>query len=1215
MIYSLNSPLRELIDLPQRVEAADFVIKLDEGVARHEQTLRDYVVTDAIAEAVGEGLDLVAGSLSRQSSRGAFLDGSFGSGKSHYMAVLHLLLSGHIPARQIRGLEAVVAARQETLERRLLVVDYNLLGAKSFEDALFGGYLTTVAAKHPEAPAPVLHVSDGLLADARTLRGRMGDNAFFAALGGGDLAWGDLGAAWDSESFDAAANAGPESPDRIRLVSDLVAAYYSASVRSGEWLPMADGLRALTAHAKSLGYQGLVFLIDEIVLWLGQHLADQAWVQNEIEKVVQLAENAAANLPIPITSFLARQRDLRDFLGTHVAGAQRVAQGQLFAYWEDRFDKIRLQAADLPKIVKQRLLRPVDADAAQTLDAALSEVKQDYSAFGYLISDDANSDEKAFADVYPFSPALVDTMVALSTLMQRERTALKLMAELLSEGRNTLLVRDVIPVGDLYAPIVLGGSQPLTDEMKRHFAVSAKFYRDKMRPYLLRKHALTEAQAESIDRGHPFITEDRLAKTVLIAALAPEAKSLSNLTAAKLAALNWGTISAFIPGDEAGQVLGTVRQWATEFGEISIGDGHDPIITATLSGVDYDSILERVSTEDNLQTRRELVRRLITDELGLPAASVSLVGLQLPHVWRGQKRTVTVKFGNVRDEAEVLDSDLIHSDEHWRVVVDFPYDSGTFSPAYDVVRLQKLRDQGRSANTIAWIPNFLSGARQDDLGKLVLLDYLLTGNRFEANSDHLPLADRGPARQTLETRQRTLRAGLTTALRQAYGVNAPDEVNVDAELSGNQIFSPLVEGLSIAPPPTGTLLTGLHHALDTAWKHEFPHHPDLGAEEVTLRRLNDALVLVTSTLEAGGRRQGLAASEQKLARDVVAPLRLGALNENVIVVDPAHFGWNADFARWEGDLGNGITVGALRAKLSSWGMTTAMENAVLLTWAALGNWEFVGVDRPSLQSLPDGAAARKANLPSLEDWDVAKARAGAVLGVAPETNLTPRAVARFASAVRAKVAVSGVADLVAQLEAHADVLGIVEPAETGRAATARRLNELVAATTKAGTDKILVETLATFDLPAELSAFGRTYASAERLTRELIGLDWGIIAAAQTRADAAFESALAEMRATAAVDESVVPLEPRLKDVAAKARALVVQPGPGPVGPGPVSPGPVASAPGAGPGPGPVGPVIGSSGTRHAPLTDLDRVLAELRDEIGSKAVAGAEVTITWKID
>lgn len=1213
MTFTLNSPLRELIDLPERVEAADFVIKLDEGVARHEQTIRDYVVTQAIAEAIGEGLDLVAGSLTRQSSRGAFLDGSFGSGKSHYMAVLHLLLSGHIPARQIPGLEAVVAARQDILERRLLVVDYNLLGAKSFEDALFGGYLAAIASKHPQVAAPILHVSDGLLADARSLRERMGDDAFFAGLGGEDAAWGDLGTAWDAESFEAAANAGPGNDDRDRLVADLVSAYFSASVRSGEWLPMSDGLHALTAHAKSLGYQGLVFLIDEIVLWLGQHLADQAWVQNEIEKVVQLAENAAANLPIPITSFLARQRDLRDFLGTHVAGAQRVAQGQLFAYWEDRFDKIRLQAADLPKIVKQRLLRPVDREAELTLGTALAEVRRDYAAWGYLLSDDANSDEKDFADVYPFSPALVDTMVALSTLMQRERTALKLMAELLADGRDSLRVRDVIPVGDLYAPIVLGGSQPLSEEMKRHFAVSAKFYREKMRPYLLRKHSLSEAQAADLDRDHPFTTEDRLAKTVLIAALAPQAKSLSNLTAAKLAALNWGTISAFIPGDEAGQVLATVRQWATEFGEISIGDGHDPIITAALSGVDYDSILERVSTEDNLQTRRELVRRLITDELGLPAASVSLVGLPLNHVWRGQKRAVTVKFGNVRDEAEVLESDLIHGDEQWRVVIDFPYDSGNYSPAYDVVRLQKLRDRGRTANTIAWIPNFLSEVRQDDLGKLVLLDYLLTGTRFDANSDHLPLADRGPARQTLETRQRTLRDGLTTALRQAYGVNAPDEGNVDAELAGNQIFSPLVEGLTIAPPPTGTLLTGLKHALDTAWKHEFPNHPDLGVEEVTLRRLSDAMDLVTGTIEAGGRRQGLGAAEQKLARDVVAPLRLGALNENVVVVDAAHFGWTSDFARWEGELGTAISVGALRGKLSDWGMTAAVENAVLLTWAALGNWEIVGVAQPSLQSLPDGAAVRKANLPDSDDWEVAKTRAGRIFGVAPETNLTPRAVARFGNAIKATLETSAVADLVAQLDAHGDVLGIEASAEIGRAATARRLNDLVATTRQAGNDKSRIEALATFDLPNELSAFGRTYATAERLARELRTLDWGIIAAAQTRTDASFDAALAELHSAAAVDESVVPLEPRLKDVAMRARALVVRPMQGPTGssaptPTPVEPVPVDTTP--------VLPTASDiSGMRHAPLTDLDQVLAELRAEIGGKAGPGAEVTITWRID
>lgn len=1191
--FSLNSPLRDLIDLPERVEAADFVIKLDEGVARHEQTIKDYVVTNAIATAIGEGLDLVASSLTRQSSRGAFLDGSFGSGKSHYMAVLHLLLSGNLTSRQIPGLEAVVAGRQDTLERNLLVLDFNLLGARSFEDAIFAGYLDVIARTHPEAPAPVLHVSDALLTDAQVLRERMGDEPFFAGLGGGDIGWGSLAGAWDPAAFDAAVAEAPGRPDRDRLVSDYISAYAQAAVRAGEWLPMKDGLRALTNHAKSLGYQGLVFLIDEIVLWLGQHLVNDDWVQTEIEKVVQLAENAASNLPIPITSFLARQRDLRDFLGAHVSGAQRVAQGQLFAYWEDRFSKIQLQAADLPKIVKQRLLRPKSSSADATLAGALAEVKRDYAAWGYLLADEMNSDEKAFADVYPFSPALVDTMVALSSLMQRERTALKLMAELLSAGRDTLLVRDIIPVGDLYSPVVLGGSQPLTEDMKQHFAISARFYRQKMLPYLLRKHGLAESQIADLMRGHAFVTEDRLAKTVLIAALAPEAKSLSNLTAAKLAALNWGTIDAFIPGTEAEQVLAIVRAWAGEFGEISIGGGADPIITATLSGVDYDSILDRVRTEDNQQTRRELVRKLIGDELQLPPDN--LVGRQLSHVWRGHRRTVRVKFGNVRDDSEVLESDLIHSDSEWKAVIDFPYDSGSHSPADDVARLRKLRESGRSANTIAWIPNFLSEARQGDLGKLVLLEYLLTGNRFEANADHLAPSDRGPARQTLESQRRTLRDVLVAALRQAYGVNAPDDSNVGSDLGGNEIFSTLAAGLTIAPPPTGTLLTGFRHALEIAWANEFPNHPDLGAEEVTTRRLAEALDLITSTIEAGGRRQGLASGEQRLAREVILPLGLGALNENVVVVDAAHFSWLGDLARWESELGGGMTVGGLRVKMRRWGMTSAMEDSILIVWSLLGNYEFSAVSTPAIGSLPDAAVPRKANLPSEDDWTLAKSRAGSIFGVAPEANLTARAIGRFAVAVKNQVSSSKVADLAAQLDAHSAMLGIDSSSPTGRLATARRVGELITALTFASSDKGIVESLATFDLPAELTAHGSAHGSAERLAQELQGLDWGMVAAAQARDDAGFEAALSALREAAAVEESVVPLEPRLKDVAAKARALLVLVPP----PGPSSPQP---------------PARKAHSTTIA-VADLDVVLGDMRTAIEDEAGPDGLVTITWQVD
>ena len=70
--------------------------------------------------------------------------------------------------------------------------------------------------------APILHASDSLLVDAQNMRERMGDDAFFAGLGSGDSAWGALASAWDAAGFDTAAAQAPGSPDRDRLVGDLI---------------------------------------------------------------------------------------------------------------------------------------------------------------------------------------------------------------------------------------------------------------------------------------------------------------------------------------------------------------------------------------------------------------------------------------------------------------------------------------------------------------------------------------------------------------------------------------------------------------------------------------------------------------------------------------------------------------------------------------------------------------------------------------------------------------------------------------------------------------------------------------------------------------------------------------------------------------------------------------------------------------------------------
>ena len=91
--------IKDLLDLPEQVSRGDFVLRLTEGITRPDETLRDYVVTKQLVGRFDAALVLIKSALEQRSSKAAYLHGSFGSGKSHFMAVLHLLLAGNVKAR------------------------------------------------------------------------------------------------------------------------------------------------------------------------------------------------------------------------------------------------------------------------------------------------------------------------------------------------------------------------------------------------------------------------------------------------------------------------------------------------------------------------------------------------------------------------------------------------------------------------------------------------------------------------------------------------------------------------------------------------------------------------------------------------------------------------------------------------------------------------------------------------------------------------------------------------------------------------------------------------------------------------------------------------------------------------------------------------------------------------------------------------------------
>ncbi len=99
----MSTLLRDVIDIPERVGADDYVLRLtdstgdDAHLARHPRRVRRH--RSLSGELPCRARPGGRRSRSTDTSRAAYLTGSFGSGKSHFMAVLYALLGNHPAVR------------------------------------------------------------------------------------------------------------------------------------------------------------------------------------------------------------------------------------------------------------------------------------------------------------------------------------------------------------------------------------------------------------------------------------------------------------------------------------------------------------------------------------------------------------------------------------------------------------------------------------------------------------------------------------------------------------------------------------------------------------------------------------------------------------------------------------------------------------------------------------------------------------------------------------------------------------------------------------------------------------------------------------------------------------------------------------------------------------------------------------------------------------
>lgn len=1278
--------LRDVLVIPESVHAGDFKVELSGGFDDVERRVNEYVVTDQLARAFATALDMVKAAVTKNESEAAYLRGSFGSGKSHFLTVLHAVLDGHPAARGKERLRTLIDDHEKEWmrDRKFLMVPFHLIGASDLGSAILGGYARE--ARRLGLSAPPVYRSDAMLADARTMRERLGDDQFAALLGialddedDDDLPNLDRrrDGGWTPELLDRAF-AAPHGDDlRTQLETALLDGPFSNYVtgtqgEASAFLPLEDGLAAMSRHARRHGYNGLILFLDELILWLQAYMSDQAKVKSELDKLVKLVETGTGKRPVPIVSFISQQRDLTQLVGEDVMGSDVKELENKVNYLAGRLKVISLEDRNLPAIVKERVLRPRPGMAVK-LDEAFDAIDSSNNAVKDVLLDASgvtHATWQDFRDVYPLSPALLNTLVALSGALQRERSGLKLILELLSRRRDDMRVGQLIPLGDLWDVLIDGVGEPFSDLLRTEVEHAKRFHA-RVRAHLLEKYGQEDQR---------FQTDDRLVKTLILAALAPDVPALTRLTGPRLAALNHGTIRsrAISPGEV---VVARLQELiAAGFGEIRADGDLDPVFTLHLSDLDVEPLLERVGEVDNAGARRRWVKLRLLEQLGVEESG----GLhdERTLIWKGTKRTAEFVFGNVRDDSELY-ADAFRPSVAGRIrfVIDYPFDLPGNYPSYDVARVDDLRRHGLTADTLVWLPHHLSLTKARQLGRLLKIEYLLERDRLDDYAGNLPSDQRMRIRNQLTAQAGNLTSQLTTVLQQMYGIAHGDEANRDGEVPDNRHVLSLRPGFE--PRRLHAAAGFEYNLLDLAGRlfdDIYPKHPDLDLNKtgkpVTNAELRNALKWLTEAQVEGGGRTVVDRKQLAPLKRIIHPLELGEVHDGPLTVSRD---WQRRIERLAAR--HGVTgdypVEEIRRWIEEYGWTgldKPVGNLVIAAYALLSDrvWVLHGTPEPmpDLERIGPGWALRDQPKPTEKEFATALARAKRIFGVTVSDTLTTRNVAELARLVRGKVAEwkDDVIRVERALGERADLLGITD--ENGaRRRSARHAADLIARLGReTGGDTPLLKVLAGSAYDVSDEVLGAAVASAP-VQRAALGGNprWPLVEALPDlarRPDGIGDRArtmLGRLTEAARADEFNTPLAPVLDEAGEVASALVTEvaridappPGPksdpeparptpggpgdvdlgrdgrpnvpdgpvrpGPAHPGPVRPGPVQPGP-AHPGPDADGlPARRARGHRRVAAAAADTLhdaVAALEDEIRAFAEAnpGATIDIEWRV-
>lgn len=707
-----------VIPRAEDLSALDFVIRLD-AAPREGATARlvdDYVVTPAVALALPALFGHMRQAVARGEAYGHILHGGFGSGKSHLMTMIGLLLE-RSPLAWGKAHPAFTALGAEhrawVAEAKLLVVRVHMLSARragaGLDEVLYDAVNQALVA---EGKAPFI-VSGAMevLAELRREAADYGP-AFWKRAEAAGVAAGPA-------DVTAMEEAGEEA------IQALAEAYLAMKGRSfqveGLKPAWGEGLKRLAAHVRAQGKGGIVFLIDEFLLWLAEKAGeDFVSAINDMNTIVDFA----GRREVPVVVVFARQRNIKEFF-PDLTNQDRIQER--VDHHAKRFEVTQLQDVELRYIVAGRVLREKKDPAA--IAAAITAVQSTYRrALDDLLGE---SGVEILQDVYPFHPALIDVLVDVSNLMQRERSALRLLYELLAANRDLPLTH-LLPVGRAFDHVFPEAGVEAAQKTETLQKIHAEWYQRL-------RHRIEAFVAQKAKENDP-ISEERAAtlrqvvKTVLLGIVSPRLSGKGNerLTVERLVKLNFADADGELLKNKVSRLSGDLIAFQTFFApELQItGEKGAAIVSYALGQASLGEVLRRA--EEKVRDSRSILSALggRLDTL-LPKALRGLagtdmkVGLPYELVWNGTRRKGRILFGNVRDQSYA--SFDLGAGESFRLLVDYPWDDPGHTVGEDIQRVAAVRKNKGLLPTAAWLPRHFSTQEARLLRELAAAQWVVEG--------------------------------------------------------------------------------------------------------------------------------------------------------------------------------------------------------------------------------------------------------------------------------------------------------------------------------------------------------------------------------------------------------------------------------------------------------------------------------------------------------